>query len=64
MQTEAIASRADAEAAEPKRWCHLTYECPKCRMIWHDHWDVAVNGDCPNCGAEEIAPHEVVDLSR
>jgi len=45
MQTEAIASQASTEALEPKRWCHLAYECP-------------------NCGADDIEPQEVVDLSR
>lgn len=64
MPIEAIAFRADTEAQEPKRWCHLAYECPKCRMIWHDHWDAVIPGDCPNCGALNIEPQEVVDLSR
>jgi hypothetical protein len=63
MQTEAIALRTDAEPSEPKRWCHLAYECPKCRMAWHDHWDTVINGNCPNCGAEDIEPQEVVDLA-
>ena len=31
MQTEAIASQASTEALEPKRWCHLAYECPNCQ---------------------------------
>ena len=64
MQTNTIAAQATTETLEPKRWCHLAYECPQCRMRWHDQWDVAVNGDCPNCGAEDIEPHEVVVLSR
>jgi rubrerythrin len=64
MPIEAIAFLADTEAQEPKRWCHLVYECPKCRMTWHDHWDAVIPGDCPNCGALNIEPKEVVDLSR
>ncbi|MGE0465319.1 MAG: hypothetical protein AB7P44_02595 [Steroidobacteraceae bacterium] len=64
MQVDAIAMQATAEALEPKRWCHLAYECPKCRMIWHDQWDAVINGDCPNCGAENIDPQQAVDLSR
>jgi hypothetical protein len=64
MQTDRIAAQATIEALEPKRWCHLAYECPKCRMIWHDQWDTVIDGACPNCGAEHIEPQEVVDLSR
>lgn len=64
MHGEAIASQANTEVQEPKRWCHLAYECPNCRMIWRDHWDAVINGDCPNCGAEDIEPQEIVDLSR
>ena len=64
MQTEAIASRADTEAQESKRWCHLAYECPNCQMTWQDQWDVLINGDCPNCGAQDIEPQEIADLSR
>jgi predicted RNA-binding Zn-ribbon protein involved in translation (DUF1610 family) len=64
MQTEAIASPASTEVPQPKRWCHLAYECPNCQMIWQDQWDAVINGDCPNCGADDIEPQEVVDLSR
>ncbi len=64
MQTEAIALPASTEVLEPKRWCHLAYECPNCQMIWQDQWDAVINGDCPNCGADDIEPQEVVDLSR
>ena len=63
MPIAAIVSQASTEAPEAKRWCHLAYECPKCRMTWHDQWDTVVHGDCPNCGAEHIEPQEVVDLS-
>jgi predicted Zn-ribbon and HTH transcriptional regulator len=64
MHTEAIASQANTEALEPKRWCHLAYECPNCQMIWQDQWDVVINSDCPNCGTENIEPQEVVNLAR
>jgi rubrerythrin len=64
MNTEAIAPRTETEALEPKRWCHLAYECPNCRMTWHDHWDDVISSDCPNCGAADIEPQEAVDLSR
>jgi len=64
MHTEAIASLDSTDALEPKRWCHLAYECPNCQMIWQDQWDAVINGDCPNCGADDIEPQEVVDLSR
>ena len=64
MESEAIAPRIDTEALEPRRWCHLAYECPVCRMTWQDQWDSVINGDCPNCGAVDIEPQEVVNLSR
>ena len=44
------------EPGADSEWFANFYHCPKCKHHWVDHWDCAVDDDCPRCGCRHISP--------